>query len=176
MAGHGICSKVGCDCQYYVKSLLTPGLCKSCAHVKALHNKFIHHNEDDLDENLKSTALLKGISMKKKKTVFDYLPQESDAYDGFRFKQKKVVNHTETMWKNKWKESQKEVEKWQAKYNDLYLKYKELLKEKEEWTKQSNSSKKQISSPNSDIHMDFLSGGDTHLDNSKNDFSEWQTF
>lgn len=192
MSGHGTCSK--CNCQSYTKSLLTPGLCKNCQHVKATHNQFIHHNEEDLDEKSKSTALLKGS---KKTTTFDYSSESdeetshekrhrkfiNDNYPQPIIKKKKVINHTETMWQNKWKESQKEVEKWQAKYNDLYLKYKDLEKEKETWQLQTHKISKKNKDKNvqnNNVHVDFLSvDNDKNNEQNKkndNDFSEWQTF
>ena len=142
---HGSCKKFGCGCQYYSKSLLTPGLCKTCNHLKDQHNQFMPmEDHDDLpdDANTSLTASMaltastdyesdeddhsphgKRRSKKLKPRIDDYAQQI--------LKKKEDLSHlTESMWKNKYFESQKEVEFWQTKYNNLYVEYKELLKQK----------------------------------------------
>merc|ERR1712130_428150 len=129
-----------------------------------VHNQFIPSHENDYlnEKSNKSIGLLgnKGNKNKKNKNnknMFDYSSGSDDDHINKKhkypqpiIKKPKVTNHAEIMWQNKWKESQKEVEKWQAKYNDLYLKYKDLLKEKETWQKHPNDTNEQ--------NMDLLSG------------------
>eukprot|EP01083_Nonionella_stella_P295809 1005207_1 len=131
----GACSKLNCNCQSYSKSLLTPGLCKECNHVKDSHNQFILHNDDDDlpdDDHLihgnKDYRNLTQIGPTS--TTLDYSSDENDhnkkdIYTQQIFKKKtptNSLNHAESMWKNKYEQSQKEVEHWQKKYNDLYIK------------------------------------------------------
>lgn len=178
MAGHGACSKVACGCLAYSKSILTPGLCKTCNHVKDAHNQFIASDMDTLsdhdlytsphqlpnsttttsydydsseenDLNAHPEKKGKRHKSKKKKSLLqsnkdnttkpvtlyneniaatDYV---TDNYPQQLLKKKEKSDHTQTMWKIKYEQSQKEVERWQTKYNDLYVKYKALLAEKE---------------------------------------------
>jgi len=141
---HGACNKFGCNCQYYSKSLLTPGLCKTCNHLKDQHNQFMPMQADEYPDD-DGTALTSSMVMNAS-TSTDYVSDHDplrnrrskplrprlDDYSQQILKKKEDLSHfTGEMWKNKYFESQKEVEFWQTKYNNLYLQYKDLLKEHE---------------------------------------------
>merc|ERR1711972_827110 len=124
---------------------------------------------------------------------------------GHILKKKEDLSHvTESMWKNKYFESQKEVEHWQTKYNNLYVKYKELLHKMEQDAK--GGGKENTESKLSNTHsantysanrtnsipkiqqshhepIDLLSGNHNDFDDGNGDingvtdtFANWTTF
>ena len=201
MAGHGACRKLGCNCKSYSKSILTPGLCKSCNHVKDSHNKFIQDDDDDeeeyqLPDNQYNNGINNNINITTTTTT-DYSSDENDIKFENNKNKKKIkisssstmndnypqkllkkkpqnaINHTESMWKNKYLQSQKEVEKWQTKYNDLYIKYKELLSQKQS---ESSSSQQQQQDLLSFTINDDNNNNNNNNNNDNDPMAQWTTF
>ena len=175
---HGSCKKFGCGCPYYTKSLLTPGLCKSCNHLKDQHNQFMPMEDHDEFPEDDGTSLTSSMAMT---ASMDYVSDEDehlhrkskslkpriDNYSSQILKKKEDLSHvTESMWKNKYFESQKEVEHWQTKYNNLYVKYKELLHKMEQDAKGGGKENTESKPRNSGInHSANTHSANTHSAN-----------
>eukprot|EP01083_Nonionella_stella_P033152 90753_1 len=172
----GACSKLNCNCRTYTKSILTPGLCKGCNHLKDLHNQFF---DESLGRGSVGSYDEENHMIKPNHKTL----HTDDHFSTKPFKKKKfdILDPNESMWRSKYEQSQKEVEHWQTKYNDLYIKYKQLLSEKQNESLQAiqTPNNQQQSNNSNQTQIDLLTPTDNN-DNGTQDktdsFSHWTTF